>query len=466
MSEGLDLILTVSWIGFAVGSSVIARQVLGGWLNPVSVYWSVWTCSIIASRLPFVAGWPLAVETWMAMILAAVVFTAVALIPGFILSPRWFGKEPGRAYYSRPRSEQSYRTRTLLATFAVCLMLSIVGLYIQLCRLLELAGSWQLLWTEGWRVRKILIEESSKVAWESLETPLLARIGSYTLSLGGLALFLGAYLLAVEGLLVGITPLGLQAIGSILGLERYRFVVALLLFGFSYWYFARLRGQSGQRKTRRRTENRGRSRKLLVGIVAAAMLALVMWIPVSLRHIGISGRNFGSHVLWYLASPVLALDVRVQNGGPFHGRITGGASSFWGIAVWLARLGWNVYVPPYHYEPVCFQNGMQTNVFSYLINPLDDWGWPGLVLLPAMMSAVATFLHIKIVRYRKLAMVPVQSLMMTTIAMSFYTLLLKESYYMLLIAAMILLSPILIRTRLNRPQPISIAGPNGRRFQL
>ncbi|HDN80642.1 MAG TPA: oligosaccharide repeat unit polymerase [Chloroflexi bacterium] len=456
ISEALDLILTASWIGLAIGFILIARPVLGGWLNPVSVYWSVWTCSIIVSRLPFVAGWPLAVETWMAMILAAVIFTMVSLILGFILSPRWFGKKPSRVSCLKPRLEQTYTTRTLLVVFAVCMALSVVQLYLQLRHLLGLVGSWHLLWTEGWKVRRVLVEESSKVAWANLEVPFLTRITSYTLSLGGLALFLGAYLLAVKGLLVGIAPLSVEAIISMLRLERYRFVVSFLLFGFSYWYFARLRGRNSPREIHRRIKNRLRSRKLLAGIIAAVILVFVMWVPISVRHLGIRGRDIALHTLWYLASPVLAFDVRVKNGEPFDGRTTGGASSFWGIAVWLARLGWDVDVPPYHYEPVRFQGGMQTNVFTYLINPLDDWGWPGLVLLPAMMSAVATFLHVMIVRYRRLAIVPVQSIMMATIAMSFYTFMLKDLYYMLLATATILLTPVLIRTRLKCPRLSSV----------
>jgi oligosaccharide repeat unit polymerase len=253
----------------------------------------------------------------------------------------------------------------------------------------------------------------------SLVTGLLG----YVLFLGTLTLFWGAYLFLLGKRALGLLPLALFAILSLVTLQRYSFVYSLLLFGISIAYYRPLLGRPPLWKG-----------NYLIYIGISAVLVLIVVLPLELRGPGISNLTPVQSVAGYYVSGVGALNQRLESDPEWKQRPIAdltqpapdpgdGAYTFRGLASLLQRFGVPVQVPPadLDYTVVSiFGHPFESNVYTDIAYFRLDFGEPGVFFLSGFLGFLGMWSYCAVWFRRRTDVLPFAVLLSTTILMSFF----------------------------------------------
>ncbi len=428
----------------SLGGLWLSRRLCLTWFNPLSLYLAIWGGSLISCLAPWLGYGDLMGQTWCCLGLAAVGFTlGVLTIHAPYLQPVL------RAFRVPTGQGEAYATR-LFTVFVIAVSIKVLYVGMKLLAVKQQFGSITAIFA-GAAYRQLLLEQSGAAPGADLASKsLLGSLFGFADAIVLIALVWGAYYVTKKRY-IGLLPLILETVHSLLGLERFRFIVALLIFISSLYFHHIIETQRGRE---RKAIPAGR---LALFTAIGVLTLLAMLLPLYLRHPDFTIRQLLAHTGSYFVSPILAFNAHVARVSLFPEPLGWGLSTFWGAASWLQRFGLLDALPPLHYRYVQLPFGdgwLLTNVYTYLINALDDWGVLGVLLWPYVLGVACGFCHERVVRYRSLALVPILCLLMATIFLSFYTLLIKQINYMAFMVGSLALAPLVIR-----PRPRTVAAP-------
>jgi oligosaccharide repeat unit polymerase len=183
--------------------------------------------------------------------------------------------------------------------------------------------------------------------------------------------------------------------------------------------------------------------------VLAVMAVAVVLIPLALRHPEYSGAERLQSVYDYFLSGVAGLNTVFAEGLSYPEPYPGyGAWTFYGAAEIFVQFGgsFTLASPNFEFMDVGAVDPFYNNVFSWIVYPLYDFGMVGLIAFAALAGFIATRLHDGVTRRGRLDLIPVASIAMTAVLMSFFSLsLLRDARWLFLIVVSAALSRLVLQ---------------------
>jgi oligosaccharide repeat unit polymerase len=383
---------------------------------------------------------PMEADTW--VIVAA---SSAAFALGCLAAYETRLARPGRV------ASLTYDETRLRAWYKLGLVLlagyTVLQVWLVLPLLRSVGGLGAIVGGEGLEFREAQVAFSAEQAASPGGSGVLLGLLGYALFVGVITLFWAGWFARRGEWGWALAPLGLNAAYSLLTLQRFTFVYSLALFLFSYLYH------------RDAVETTRRSRAGLW--VLAGMAAAVVLIPLALRHPEYSGAERLQSVYDYFLSGVAGLNTVFGEGLAYPEPYPGyGAWTFYGAAEIFVQFGgsFTLASPNFEFIDIGATDEYYSNVFSWIVYPLYDFGLFGLIAFAALGGFVATRLHDGVTRRGRLDLIPGAAIAMTTVLMSFFSLsLLRDARWLFLIAVSVALSRLVLRREAVDPQGVARA---------
>jgi oligosaccharide repeat unit polymerase len=428
-----------AFIAVAIAGTAASRALGLGRVSPVTIYFVVWAPIVLLFALHATGLAELSAQTWFILVLSASLFVVGSLM-GWQLMRRI---RPSCS--AVPTSYDPDRLRRLYAIGLVMLAAyAALGAARQWPTISANGGLSALLSGGGLGIRRAELASSVVAAQTQFGAgSLVLGTASYVLFAGAATLIWGGYLAQRGRWLKAFLPLALLACYSIFELQRTDFIDGALLFAFSYMYYGRTRSQ--------RTAPRRRSG----GAGVAALIIVVLIVPIELRYPGLSLVQHLQSLADYAQGGVGGFNVFVHRGVRLGGPQPGyGAWSFGGLISLLARAG-----IPFHQAPAGSSLGFVNigdrrfvlgNVYTYLLYCYQDLGWSGYVAGPFLLGVVASLAHYVVIIRRNITFLPVAALFLALIAQSVFSMTyVRDAQYVFLLVVAVLAD------RYLRPKPAS-----------
>jgi oligosaccharide repeat unit polymerase len=421
----------VAFLLASVTATVVSARAGRGWINPLSVYLAVWSGLVLVIAIHLVDVERLHRTTWIMVSTAALAF-AVGCLVAWGLSGRR-APEPEPAAYDPGRLDRLYRLGVVaLAAYVVLQVAKVYPLF------RASGGFGSLLSGGGLAFRRAQLAAAAENATTSFTggSFLVGALG-YLLFVSLITVFWAAYYARRGAWGRALVPLALVAAYSLFALQRFFFVYSLLLFACSFVYHARWTRPIDWRRP---------PRPLLV---LAGLALLVVFVPIVLRQPASSSEQPLGTPPEYFAGGLAGLDTLVAGSLPGPAPQPGyGVWTLYGIATLLSRLGADLAIPVTSSLPfvdVGEAHRIENNVYTYLVYGLYDFGPPGLVILPFALGLAGAWLHEQVRRWGRLEAVPLASVALTSIVMSFFGLsLVRDTRWIFLVVAAAALTPRLL----------------------
>lgn len=429
------------WVVVGAIAYMAVRALTGRWLHPVTLYIGVWTLVLVLIITGVSHVLKPIREAWMLLALGSGAFVA-----GGLLMIR-----------ARPREvKQTYDDTRLMWWYVIAVVALGIYMVIQSFTLIPLiraqGGLGAIFGGGGGQAFK-------RAAGVAAATDKLNSFGggglaigliSYVLFLGTISVFWAGYLARRGRWGLAALPLIILAAYSLLALQRFTFVYGLLLFTFSFIYH--------------RTVVPKAARPSLPLILLAIAAVAVIFIPIALRKpLAASQPGIGSPLDYFTGgfaglNTLLTFEAPGPAPQPGHGVWT-----FYGLASIINRFGLGITMPAAHdfyYVSISTDRFQPSNVYSWLVYPLYDFGRGGIVALGFVGGVIATVAHNAATMSRRLSSIPIASMAMTTVVMSFFALSLVQDFRYILLAVA---APFLARLVLApQPEPVVERYPHHR----
>jgi len=444
MTEWLCL---VSFLIFALLSILFSIHIGLGLINPFSIFFLVWS-ALIGSYLalsPVLSLIPLGLKTWALILVGCVSFSMGGFLAILLVS----GKHAKRT------NSVSYNERLLIRFFSIGLCMNIVGAGLTMLKtwpMLNALGGWRAIFSgSGLTVRLGLLQSSQVEQGGFSSGGVIEGLLHYFLFVSTMTVFWGAYLVLQRRVLLGIFPLILVAFQGLITLQRSHFVYALLMFVFSYYYHALISTKSTRDRLSRARTRRKKNSSLKAFL--AITVPLMLYLPIKWRHPNLMMSEILASMGQYFFGPLGGLNSYMSSTSHSLSQLEWGKWTFWGFASILYRMGLPMELPPYHMDYTQIGGNLVTNVYTFVIFPFLDWGWLGVIVLLWFLGFAATFLSYQVKFRSKLVYVPLLSIGMTTIAMSFYGMsTLRDARY----AILAITSLVIGRCVVSKPQKVCL----------
>lgn len=438
-----------------VSASLASRFAFRTWLTPVSVFFAVWVPVVALEVAPFLGLRPLLPQTWTILFVASTAFTAGSFYVWLMALARHRGLVTPRVPLTDDADDHRLVRWFIVGVLALTTW---VGLQVViLLPALRSAGGFGAIFSNGLAVRRSLYAVHLEAVTTGFGTgSLLLAVLGYVLFLGAITLF-WAPLVARRGhRLLALAPLLVMAAYGFLTLARAPLLYSVGLFAFAFAYHS---PSKGRRVMDRHPGASGHRLSKPAILLIALLVVLMVYTPLKLRQPDLSPTKVLYSVAVYFVGGVAALNEQVrQTGyGPSDGIAGHGTWTFWGEATIASRLGLHVTLPqadmPFvnisrdtSFTDATNNSPTISNVYTYLIYSMNDFGFVGLLIGPFLLGAAATGLN-SYVRAGHAAAVPAAAVLMTSIAMSFFSLtLIRDARYLFLALAAVFLQR-LIRAR-------------------
>lgn len=400
---------------------MIARALRQGPVNPVSVYATIWSVLAVLAVLPFSDFLPMRQETWALMFVSFVSLVVGSTQAWLILSA--LASRRGRQVAAAPTvySDRGIRALSLVGLGTLVVYVTLQATRPPLLALVRsVGGIGGVLHGAGLEYRYAYVALALRQAESEFQHGgLAAAIVGYALFVPAMLgiLLVGHFALRRQWWMVA-APLIVMALYSFVSLERALFIHALLLCLLSYYYHTKVHRLDGLPKTR--TSMRGR---LAVATALVAVTGITIYLPLKLREPSLTAVGALQSASEYVSGPLGALNAYVIN----HPHVTPtqlefGTYSFWGGASVLLRLGAPVHLPPNWLDFVPYQlhGDRLSNVYTWLVYFILDFGWLGVVVIPYLMGLAATALHYLVLMRGRRDLIPPLCVLMAQLVMSFF----------------------------------------------
>jgi oligosaccharide repeat unit polymerase len=359
-------------VASSVAGVLVGRWLLGRWFNHLSIYSVTWGISLFAYELRLILYNPICTVAWLYIAAAwASVFLGAALVA--FASPN---------HGSRHAVMPEFNPYYLKVPILVLSLVTILALISQIRETQAEFGS----------LTNALFLHPNDVYVSRAEGELggVPYLGFFGLPAACLA---GAYTARVGRVtLIGLLPVLVATAETIISMQRAGVLIAAVLFAYGYIFSP--------------TSHRLAISKrwlLLLGIGAVSLLGFFLLIA---SHRGSyayhSGQTQALNDMADYVTGLPSLYFYVSATGPtfsqylLHPEIDNysffGSNTFAPICRLLTKLGFRTYVPqytPFYYVP---QDGNQGTFLAYVH---ADFGPAGIVLVPALLSAILTFFALR-----------------------------------------------------------------------
>jgi oligosaccharide repeat unit polymerase len=392
--------------------------------HPVVTYLAVWGSLVAISTLPAIDLRPIQSGTWLLIAASTAGFLVGSIHVWLFQAVR--DRARSAAPIDSPRYPTSPYNDALFAKAywaGIAALTVFVGMQIaHFAPIIASIGGWRsVLGGEGLAFRRAYLEVAFRAAETNFATEgfLSGLLGYVLFALGMQAVCWSGHLARRRQWFAALLPLVLMAVYSIVAVERAAFIYTALLCLFSFYYHTRAESADDSPRVRARTRPKPIATILTIILVVAAMI----YIPLKLRDPTLTVAGTADSVLEYFTGPFGALNAYVADNPrivPEH--LWLGAYSFWGAASVMLRLGAPITLPPNWLEFVAYQahGDRLTNVYTWLLYFVLDFGWAGVVLIPYLIGGAATAVYHEAVIRRHVWWIPTLCILMTQIVMSFF----------------------------------------------
>lgn len=284
-------------------------------------------------------------------------------------------------------------------------------------------------------LRRALVDASLTAATErfSIASAIIGTLG-YVLFVGMLSLISGAELVRRGSWQIGLLPMAVVLVLSLVTVQRFYFVYSLAILAVAYMYLRMLHGrQAGTITATRPLHER---RRAMAFAIAGILLVAAIYLPLRARDASVTPSRAATSVLQYTVSGVGGLNVLLAENRP-RPAAHGGVWTAWGLSTLLNRVGLAVAVPP---NRLAFVNmnrkaddSFLTNVYTYIIYPYYDFGLTGVLVFSFLMGVFAGAVH-RLLLLGHISLLFLGPYLMTTLLMSFFGLsLLRDFRYVFLL---------------------------------
>lgn len=350
----------------------IGRQMLGGWVNHLSIYSVTWGISLSAYELRLIAYNPICTEAWLYIAVAWIsVFLGAALVVLVM-----------REHHAGPAVVSEFNPIYLKVATMILTLVGTVSLIQQIRQMQAEFGG----------VLAALALNPNEIYARRFEGDLSGVPYLFFLGLPA-ACLAGAYTARVRKLTItGVLPLLIAAVGAVISMQRAGLLIAAPLFGYAYIFSP---GSHRFTITKRRL-----ARLVLVGLLLFGFFVLIGSYRGSYQyHQGQTQalNDFADHVSG-LPSLYLYVSITAPTFSQYlmHPEVDTysffGANTFAPFFRLLSKLGFRTYVPyytPFYHMP---EEGNQGTYLTYIH---ADFGPAGIVLVPSVLSAVLSFLALR-----------------------------------------------------------------------
>ncbi len=432
MSQVPTLFWTAAFVLGLTAAGAVSIRLGWGRINPVTVYGAIWGSVVALLSLQLVGFDAMSGATWVVVSGSAAAFVVgcgagAAFATASSRQPSAVGS-PTRRTYDERRLALAYKLG--LAAFGVYLLIQVV----QSLPLLDSAGGIKgLLTGGGLAFRRAQLEAASLHSATSFDSgsALLGIIG-YFLFTGALTIFWAGHYARQNRWGLALIPLLMLAMYSLFALERSDFIYGVVLFAFSYMYHGRFVEKGATQMPS--------GRLAFLAILTAA----VVLIPIALRQPERASETPLAGPVQYYLGGLAGLDTRLTQDLPApEPRPATGVWTFYGVASLLERSGLDLGAPPTSalpYVSIGADEQVHDNVYTYLIYPLLDFGYLGMVLYAFVFGGLCALAHTAVRFGRRLDLVPVASLLMASVTMSFFGIsLLRDARWLFVVAVAFLI---------------------------
>jgi len=409
-------------------------------LNAVSAFTTSWAPMLALAGVFGGASRGISDLTW-AMILTGWASLVIGAFAG------WFITCPQRALPpARTTTIDLDRSRTIHLVLTGAFIVYVLVQLANALPLIAASGGWQIVFSSGGSAyRNASLQQSLEQSQSALGSDSLfsSAISYVTFIAGTIATYTGAVLWRAGYRLIGVLPVSVAAVLSLVTLQRTSVVLVALLFFFGLAAL-RLSGveipHRGDATTSRGVRypggTQGVSRRLrpvvASTIVASAVTGFLYYTTAIRASPGETG--IGQQIGGYLIGGVAGLDSRNMHGadwpalpGEYPGTmdpIPGmGGYNFSGLWAVLSRLGVPVELTRFNldFTPVeLFGRRTITNVVTAFGEFYLDFRWVGLVMLPFLLGWATSNLQRGLAGSRRIGRVPIVAYLLTISFWSFF----------------------------------------------
>lgn len=410
-------------LGFSLGLAVIAFAVARtglGPLNPMSVYAVVWIVVLLLYQIPALDLRPLSSRAIWLLLTSSASF-AIGVVVCAAHTPQGnAARRPLSPRYDERRLLRAYGWATLGLIAYVVLQL------VTLWPVLAASGGLGSVLAGGgdaWR-RAYLTVAVEQAQTNFTGASIIFALLGYVLFVGGISIFWAGYYARSGRWALALVPMLIMAVYSLVLLQRAAFLYSAALFVFSWYYH---RGVPSVPSVAHQSSRRGRT-----AVVLLLLVPLVVIVPLQLRQPDLTTGEQTSNIITYVDSGLAGLNaltiddptLKAAQPDDYTGPVDEGLGvwTFYGAATILARTGLPINTPSNFFNYVPIQNlgtGL-SNTFSFVLYFYYDAGWPGVIAMSFAFGLGASLAHKAVVARRNFRVLPLASLLMTGVAMSFF----------------------------------------------
>ena len=414
------------------------------WLNAITAFSLGWGPMMLVVSLPGAVSPEIGPTTW-TLVWIATIATALGSTAGWAVTPRF------RREASEPSSIDFSRLSKFHLIFIAIYAVQTASQIATLWPTIQSSGGWIVVISGGGNAyRNQTIESTLASAQNSMDASsvLFAIFGYIAFFFGMLSMFTGALMWYKGHRIVAVVPVGIAAIFSVLTLQRSTFVHYLIIFGVALIAVKladiKVAPPVG-RSTRGPSSRRAKRGSAIVGTLALLAGAVsVLFATTQSRSAGTLGlESFRD----YFLGGIIALESRIRinpewapppafDPGLENSALGLGAFSFNGLYSVLRRFGLPLPSAPSNldfYPIEIFGTSMITNVATGLVEPVLDFGFLGVFIVPFLLAFILSAVQKRSAGSGQVTWVPLISYLTLAIAWSFYSMALSD-FRMILVA--------------------------------
>lgn len=400
-------------------------------INPLCVYWLVWSTIVGLYQLKLLDVPSLGVRTLIILGGGGLLFT----LGGMVVI--WASSEK-RSRAPLPQLPDWADELRLRKWLYILLPINLIAMAMKIYSLMTQSGLslYELLYYDPTSARVLLLEQQATMFISGF--PIIQTLLVDLSALSFLSLPLSGVYLALKrkrSVLPMIVVL-LSIVQGIATFSRFRIATDLISFGCGF-FFTRVyckRGTTSDRMAKSKPKRYGSIAVMLILAVIGAFIINDIMLKKSLYLSEITdgvALPTALNIYWYLVGPVAGLEVYLNSnatGGYYRGGFT-----FRFLAKWLARLG---IIDAFRVSPTHLPYVMapyQTNVFTWYRAFYEDFSMVGVFAMPFLIGMLSMIIFLWN-RFRlTLAGIVAMSLVATLVIFSYFGFMFSDNYYLILL---------------------------------
>lgn len=380
--------------------------------NPVLIMNVIWFFSLIFTPVSERGYYPLN-DTFLFFVTIAVMSINLSYVAGELLFPAAATLRSLTSVDILTQSNTWFkRTLFLYISYAGLQIYSAFKIYQQYGGITSILGE------NGFFVRLALVEAGASGGGN-----IALSILGYILYFGQISIVCGGVLFYFKRKVIYLIPLLISMIISLAYLERNTFVNSLIMF-LVPWTVLFAEKSSGINVIKS-------IRSTIMFLILTPVLLLAIIIPIRIRYPDYGIYDILDSVLSYTIGPFSGFNSYVSNPSLYNNIVEPekwglGQNTFWSLISIVNKLGIRIDQQPFHqaYTTISYF-GEVTNVYTFMLFPLKDFGVTGLIILSILLGMLCAVFKNRALSGKHEYLVA-YAIISTNIIMSFYSLQMRD----------------------------------------